>query len=147
MSFVLAGPTGFEPAIFSVTGRRVNRATPRTLVAATLNFLGGWGGDWTHDLGLMSHTLYQLSYPALKSWRKFYWLRGVDSNHQSQGYEPCEMPFLYPAIMHLKNRSLGFHIPARTTEVIQSGGCHSKLRNRNPVANKLYLFLNKKSSR
>ena len=30
----------------------------------------------------------------------FHWLRGVDSNHQSQGYEPCEMPFLYPASSH-----------------------------------------------
>ena len=56
MLFV-AGPTGFEPAIFSVTGRRVNRATPRT-------HIGGWGGFRTHYLGLMSPTLYQLSYPA-----------------------------------------------------------------------------------
>src|SRR5688500_620195 len=55
MSFV-EGPTGFEPAIFSVTGRRVNRATPRTR--------GGWGGFRTHYLGLMSPTLYRLSYPA-----------------------------------------------------------------------------------
>ncbi len=28
--FLLAGPKGFEPSVFSVTGRRVNRATPRT---------------------------------------------------------------------------------------------------------------------
>ena len=28
-SFFLAGPTGFEPAISSVTGRRVRPATPR----------------------------------------------------------------------------------------------------------------------
>ena len=54
--FFVAGPTGFEPAVFSVTGRRVNRATPRTL--------GGWGGFRTHYLGLMSPTLYRLSYPA-----------------------------------------------------------------------------------
>ena len=26
----MAGPKGFEPSVFSVTGRRVNRATPRT---------------------------------------------------------------------------------------------------------------------
>ena len=29
------------------------------------------------------------------------WLRGWDSNPQSQGYEPCEMPFLYPASSRL----------------------------------------------
>ena len=28
--FYMAGPKGFEPSVFSVTGRRVNRATPRT---------------------------------------------------------------------------------------------------------------------
>lgn len=28
--FFMAGAKGFEPSIFSVTGRRVNRATPRT---------------------------------------------------------------------------------------------------------------------
>ena len=106
---LLAGPTGFEPAVFSVTGRRVNRATPRTR--------GGWGGFRTHYLGLMSPTLYQLSYPAERSAPAdlqstphlykiimFSWLRGWDSNPQSQGYEPCEMPFLYPASKHLKNR-------------------------------------------
>ena len=31
--FLLAGPTGFEPAISSVTGRRVRPATPRALVS------------------------------------------------------------------------------------------------------------------
>ncbi len=30
----LAGPTGFEPAISSVTGRRVRPATPRALIYA-----------------------------------------------------------------------------------------------------------------
>jgi hypothetical protein len=28
-SFSMAGPTGFEPAIFSVTGRRIRPAIPR----------------------------------------------------------------------------------------------------------------------
>ncbi len=56
MLFV-AGPKGFEPSIFPVTGGRVNRATPRTH--------GGWGGFRTHYLGLMSPTLYRLSYPAV----------------------------------------------------------------------------------
>ena len=32
-SLFLAGPTGFEPAISSVTGRRVRPATPRARVA------------------------------------------------------------------------------------------------------------------
>ena len=26
-----------------------------------------------------------------------YWLQGVESNHLSPGYEPSEIPFLYPA--------------------------------------------------
>ena len=26
------------------------------------------------------------------------WLQGVESNHLSPGYEPSEIPFLYPAI-------------------------------------------------
>ena len=57
MSFV-AGPKGFEPSIFPVTGGRVNRATLRALIGA---------GDWfrTSYLGLMSPTLYQLSYAGL----------------------------------------------------------------------------------
>ena len=36
LNIFLAGPTGFEPAIFSVTGRRVRPATPRALVSKQL---------------------------------------------------------------------------------------------------------------
>src|SRR3989344_7935801 len=82
---------------------------------------GGWGGFRTHYLWLMSPTLYQLSYPAERSAPAdlqstphlykiimFSWLRGWDSNPQSQGYEPCEMPFLYPASSFKKQ---AFRIP------------------------------------
>ena len=34
-----AQPTGFEPVVFSVTGRRVNRATPRL---HCIEFIGNW---------------------------------------------------------------------------------------------------------
>ena len=34
----MAGAKGFEPSIFSVTGRRVNRATPRAHQIGELNF-------------------------------------------------------------------------------------------------------------
>jgi hypothetical protein len=33
----VAGAKGFEPSIFSVTGRRVNRATPRAHAVVILN--------------------------------------------------------------------------------------------------------------
>lgn len=52
-----AGPTGFEPAIFCLTSRRVKPGY-------TTDPTDDRGGDRTHDLGLMSPTLYQLSYPA-----------------------------------------------------------------------------------
>ncbi len=32
-SFFMAGPTGFEPAIFSVTGRRIRPAIPRARIS------------------------------------------------------------------------------------------------------------------
>ena len=50
-----ADPRGFEPLIFSVTGRRVNRAT--------LWVLGVEGGSRTHDLGVMSATLLPTELP------------------------------------------------------------------------------------
>ncbi len=39
----MAGAKGFEPSIFSVTGRRVNRATPRTHVDSSLLGHVTWG--------------------------------------------------------------------------------------------------------
>ena len=40
----MAGAKGFEPSVFSVTGRRVNQATPRTRdVFASVFFL-----KWVH---------------------------------------------------------------------------------------------------
>ncbi len=42
--FLLAGAKGFEPSIFSVTGRRVNRATPRTHACLSGENVS-WGAD------------------------------------------------------------------------------------------------------
>ena len=96
--------TGLEPATSRVTGEcsnqlsygRIENESDSNKFTLTDQFCDE-GGDRTHDPRLMSPVLYQLSYPAALILFKFYWLRGVDSNHQSQGYEPCEMPFLYPA--------------------------------------------------
>lgn len=63
----MALATGFEPVVFSVTGRRVRPGyTTRACVLVVLSFIGTRGGDRTHDLGLMSPTLCQLSYPGRK---------------------------------------------------------------------------------
>ena len=45
MSFV-ALATGFEPVVFSVTGRRVNRATPSEPLVAGVGFEPTTSGLW-----------------------------------------------------------------------------------------------------
>ena len=54
MALVLAGPTGLEPAISSVTGRRDNqfRYGPQCIQ------LCAGDGDRTHDNSLMKRVLY-----------------------------------------------------------------------------------------
>ena len=56
--FVLAGPTGFEPAISSVTGRRVRPATPRAhdlesnyAILAFFSVIGNIRNAWSHLAG------------------------------------------------------------------------------------------------
>ena len=73
---VMAGRTGFEPVIFSVTGRRVR---PGYTNDPRRELHGTRGGDRTHDLGLMSPTLYLTELP----WRV---VAGITSVSCSAGY-------------------------------------------------------------
>ena len=60
------------------------------------------GGDWTHDPGLMSPVLYQLSYPddrlKLTDFRQQNNVAGARIERASGGYEPPELPLLHPAV-------------------------------------------------
>lgn len=61
------------------------------------------GGDRTHDPRLMSPVLYRLSYPDIFDKKTLLAchvpsVAGDGIEPPSQGYEPCETPFLYPAI-------------------------------------------------
>ncbi len=56
---IMATPTGLEPVISSVTGRRDNQ-----LRYGAKNGCGG--RTWTYDLRVMSPTSYQLLHPAIK---------------------------------------------------------------------------------
>ncbi len=49
----MAGPTGFEPAISSVTGRRVRPTTPRALATTTrrIGLLSGRARNSTDTFG------------------------------------------------------------------------------------------------
>ena len=42
------------------------------------------------------------------------WLRGMDSNHRPPGYEPDELPLLYPTINSVAE-SEGFEPPGRSS--------------------------------
>ena len=56
--FLMAVPTGLEPAISSVTDWHVNHYTMEP-------FYGCGGRTWTNDLRVMSPTSYQLLYSAI----------------------------------------------------------------------------------
>ena len=52
----MAGPTGFEPAIFSVTGRRVRPATPRARDCFKLVYvINNW--RWVQSVTLLQLVL------------------------------------------------------------------------------------------
>ena len=75
--FLMAVPTGLEPAISSVTDWHVNHYTMEP-------FYGCGGRTWTNDLRVMSPTSYQLLYSAIyKKWR-----RKRDSNPRG-ALTPC----------------------------------------------------------
>ncbi len=120
--FIFAQSTGLEPATSHVTGGCSNQLSydckylTQTYISESVSD-GVGDRERSCDLGLMSPALYQLSYADIlpdnysdyilfgtghSIWHVTCRLvAGPGIEPGSQGYEPCEIPLLYPAIYYL----------------------------------------------
>jgi hypothetical protein len=91
----LAGPKGFEPSVFSVTGRRVNRATPRTHVAHWSTLRELLRNYATVDMVLLSKNLFS----ALSGLRlKFFVTKPCNSIGAGERIRTSDLRLMSPSL-------------------------------------------------